>query len=46
MSDEALIMMITTVTLVTGITAYFFIRILRTPARHPESDSYSDNDPE
>lgn len=43
MSTQALIMMITTVTVVTGITGYFFYKVLTTPPRS-EPDSYEDND--
>jgi hypothetical protein len=45
MSSEALIMMISTITIVTIITASFFIKVLRTPPR-PEPDSYEENDDE
>ncbi|HNV98802.1 MAG TPA: hypothetical protein PKL06_05505 [Chitinophagales bacterium] len=43
MSTQALIMMITTVTVVTCITGYFFYKVLTTPPRS-EPDSYEDND--
>lgn len=45
MNPIALVLMISTMTLVTVITGYFFIRVLRTPPR-PEPDSYADNDDE
>jgi heme/copper-type cytochrome/quinol oxidase subunit 2 len=45
MSSIALFMMITTVTIVTVVTALFFIKVLRTPPR-PEPDSYEENDDE
>lgn len=45
MSTAALIMMITTVTIVAVITAYFFWRVLKAPQRS-EPDSFEDNDPE
>ncbi len=45
MNTIALILMVSTMSLVTAITAYFFIRVLRTPPR-PEPDSYEDNDDE
>lgn len=37
--------MVSTMTLVTVITVYFFVRVLRTPPR-PEPDSYKENDDE
>jgi hypothetical protein len=43
MNTSALILMITTMILVTGVTAYFFIKVLTTPPK-PEPDSYKDND--
>lgn len=45
MSTIALVMMISTITVVTVITASFFIKVLRTPPR-PEPDSYEENDDE
>lgn len=43
MSTQALIMMITTVSVVTIITGYFFYKVLATPPKS-EPDSYEDND--
>ncbi|MBW7866874.1 MAG: hypothetical protein H3C31_00955 [Brumimicrobium sp.] len=43
MNTSALIMMITTEVIVTTVTIYFFIRVLRTPPKS-EPDSYSEND--
>lgn len=43
MNTSALILMVITMTLVASATAYFFIRVLRTPPK-PEPDSYSEND--
>ncbi len=43
MNTTALIIMVTTMLLVTSVTCYFFIRVLRTPPE-PEPDSYSEND--
>lgn len=37
--------MLTTITLVTGLTIYFFWRVLTVPPK-PEPDSYLDNDDE
>lgn len=45
MSGSALFMMITTVTVVTLVTAYFFWLVLKTPSRE-EPDSFSENDDE
>ncbi|WP_242926791.1 hypothetical protein [Pontibacter vulgaris] len=45
MNTSALIIMLTTLTLVTGLTLYFFARVLKTPPK-PEPDSYLDNDDE
>ncbi|WP_347157722.1 hypothetical protein [Pontibacter chitinilyticus] len=45
MNTSALIVMLTTLTLVTGLMIYFFVRVLSTPPR-PEPDSYIDNDDE
>ncbi len=44
MNSSALIMMISVMSVVTAITVYFFIMVLRSPQR-PEPDSYTDNDP-
>lgn len=43
MNTTALVLMVSTMILVTAITVYFFVRVLRTPPR-PEPDSYEDND--
>lgn len=45
MNTSALVIMLTTMSLVTGMTLYFFYRVLTTPPR-PEPDSYLDNDDE
>jgi hypothetical protein len=45
MNTIALVLMVSTMTIVTLITAYFFVRVLRTPSR-PEPDSFKDNDDE
>ncbi len=45
MNTIALVLMVSTMTIVTLITAYFFVRVLRTPPR-PEPDSFKDNDDE
>ena len=43
MNTSALIVMLTTIILVTGLTLYFFYLVLNTPPK-PEPDSYQDND--
>jgi hypothetical protein len=45
MSSIALIMMISTISVVTGITGYFFWKVLKTPPKD-EPDSYYENDDE
>ncbi|WP_461491787.1 hypothetical protein [Pontibacter sp. HJ8] len=45
MNTSALIIMLTTMSLVTGLTIFFFWKVLNAPAR-PEPDSYLDNDDE
>ena len=45
MNTSALIVMLTTITLVTGLMINFFIKVLTVPPR-PEPDSYIDNDDE
>lgn len=45
MNTSALVVMLSTITVVTSLTVYFFIRVLRTPPK-PEPDSYSENDDE
>ena len=43
MNTTALILMVSTMTLVSAITLYFFVRVLRAPAKL-EPDSFRDND--
>ena len=43
MNSEALIIMIVTQGLVTGITLYYFYKVLTTPPK-PEPDSFLEND--
>ncbi|MCC7332865.1 MAG: hypothetical protein IT232_09680 [Flavobacteriales bacterium] len=45
MNTSALITMITTEVIVAFVTIYFFIKVLKTPAK-PEPDSFSENDDE
>jgi hypothetical protein len=45
MSSIALFMMISTITVVTVVTGYFFWKVLKTPPRD-EPDSFLDNDDE
>ncbi len=45
MNTSALIMMITTEVIVTLVTGYFFLRVLKTPPKH-EPDSFIENDDE
>ena len=45
MNTSALIMMIATQVIVTFVTGYFFVRVLKTPPK-PEPDSFSENDDE
>jgi hypothetical protein len=45
MNTSALIIMLTTMSLVTGLMIYFFFRVINTPSK-PEPDSYLDNDDE
>ena len=45
MTDSAFWMMLITQVTVTAITAFFFVKVLRAPAK-PERDSYEDNDAE
>ncbi len=44
MSTIALTFMVTTYTVVTVATIYFFVKVLKTPNK-PEPDSFEDNDP-
>jgi len=43
MNTSALLVMLTTILLVTGVTIYFFYQVLNTPSK-PEPDSFRDND--
>ncbi len=43
MNTSALIMMLSTITIVTGATIYFFAKVFSIPPK-PEPDSYSEND--
>lgn len=43
MSTTALTMLLAAEIIISAITIYFFVRVLRTPAK-PEPDSYSAND--
>jgi hypothetical protein len=45
MNSSALIMMITTEVIVTLVTGYFFLRVLKTPPKS-EPDSFIENDDE
>ncbi|WP_187263119.1 hypothetical protein [Pontibacter beigongshangensis] len=45
MNTSALIVMLSTIFLVTGMMVFFFVKILTTPPK-PEPDSYLDNDDE
>ncbi len=45
MSSVALFMMITTISVVTFVTGFFFWKVLKTPPKN-EPDSYSENDDE
>ena len=45
MNTSALVVMLGTMILVTGLMIYFFVRVLSTPPK-PEPDSYLDNDDE
>ena len=42
MNTSALIMMVSAMSVVIFMTLYYFIKVLRTPARDPEHDSYSE----
>ncbi|MDK2910351.1 MAG: hypothetical protein PWR20_1918 [Bacteroidales bacterium] len=44
MNTSALILMISTWSIVTSLTIYFFVKVLKAPMRQ-EPDSYLDNDP-
>lgn len=43
MNTEALIMMLITISAITAVTAYFFVKVLTTKPKQ-EPDSYSEND--
>jgi heme/copper-type cytochrome/quinol oxidase subunit 2 len=43
MNTEALLMMVVTYSIITGLTAYFFLKVLFSK-KHHEPDSYSEND--
>ncbi|MBL7957079.1 MAG: hypothetical protein JNM49_03895 [Flavobacteriales bacterium] len=43
MNNDALILMLGSVLIVTGITVYFFYRVLTSPPKK-EPDSYAEND--
>jgi hypothetical protein len=43
MNTSALIIMLTTMILVTGLMIYFFMKVINTPPK-PEPDSFLDND--
>ncbi len=43
MNTSALFMMLSTILIVTATTIYFFVKVLKTPAK-PEPDSFSEND--
>lgn len=45
MNTEALIMMLTTITAITAIAVYFFVKVLKAKPKE-EPDSYSENDDE
>jgi hypothetical protein len=45
MNTTALVMMLVTEIIVTVITVYYFVKVLRTPPK-PEPDSFTDNDDE
>ncbi len=45
MSSVALFMMISTISVITIVTGYFFWKVLKTPPKE-EPDSYSENDDE
>lgn len=42
MNTGALIMMVVSFSVVVFMTLYYFIKVLRTPPRDPEQDSYED----
>ncbi|MDP2176384.1 MAG: hypothetical protein Q8K70_10795 [Bacteroidota bacterium] len=42
MNTSALIMMISAMTIVSSMTIYYFIKVLRTPVKNPKEDSFED----
>lgn len=42
MNTSALITMVTSMSVVIFMTAYYFIKVLRTPVKNPKEDSYED----
>jgi hypothetical protein len=42
MNTSALAMMIISIGTVTFMTIYYFVKVLRTPVKNPEKDSYSE----
>lgn len=42
MNTSALIMMVTAFSVVIFMTIYYFVKVLRTPPKDPEHDSYLD----
>ena len=42
MNSSALAMMITAIGTVSFMTIYYFVKVLRTPVKNPEKDSYSE----
>ena len=42
MNTSALIMMIAACSIVATMTIYYFVKVLRTPPRDPQNDSYSE----
>lgn len=43
MNSSALIMMLVTEIIVTAVTIYYFVKVLKTPPK-PEPDSFTEND--
>jgi hypothetical protein len=42
MNTSALITMVASFAVITFMTAYYFIKVLRTPPKDPQNDSYSE----
>jgi hypothetical protein len=42
MNTSALITMVASFAVITFMTAYYFIKVLRTPSKDPQNDSYSE----